>query len=381
MVRIKRQRGRICLGRTVFAALVCLLIGLAIGCDSHKPIKVGFVGGLTGRLSDLGIAGRNGVILAVDEINQTGGIHGRRVELIAKDDRQDPRAAVKADRELIEAGVAAIIGHMTSSMSVAAVPLINQARMVMISPTTSTDKLSGRDDYFFRVTQPNRFQAEQLASLAGSRMHLSRIAAICDLSNRPYSENMVRHFQAELKGHGGQLVTTVTFTSGPRVSFPQLAQQALTDKPDGLFILAGALDAALICQHVRLIAPQIPIFSSAWAMTDDFIQHGGPAVEGVLFSQSTGQEVKTPQNLAFNKRFADRFGHPPNFAARLGYESARVLFQALAVDDDPARLRETIVRLGRIESVGGPITFDRFGDPKRGRAIMTVRQGKFEVVE
>jgi branched-chain amino acid transport system substrate-binding protein len=74
-----------------------------IGCEKKKePIKVGFVGGLTGRLSDLGSGGRNGVMLAVEEINNAGGISGRPVELITKDDKQDPEVAVKVDKELID---------------------------------------------------------------------------------------------------------------------------------------------------------------------------------------------------------------------------------------------------------------------------------------
>ncbi|MBW1797231.1 MAG: ABC transporter substrate-binding protein, partial [Deltaproteobacteria bacterium] len=111
---------------TIILLLVSISMAVMWGCENKKPVKVGFVGGLTGRLSYLGTAGRNGVILAVEEINEAGGINGRPVELITRDDGHDPKVAVKVDRELIGEGVVAIIGHMTSSMSMAALPLINK---------------------------------------------------------------------------------------------------------------------------------------------------------------------------------------------------------------------------------------------------------------
>ena len=127
-----------------FSILIIIILGSGLtGCDNNKPIKVGFVGGLTGRLSDLGIAGRNGVIMAIEEINKAGGINKRPIELITKDDKQDPEVAVNVDKELIDEGVVAIIGHMTSAMSIAALPLINKKQILMISPTTSTNKLFG----------------------------------------------------------------------------------------------------------------------------------------------------------------------------------------------------------------------------------------------
>ena len=87
------------------AALFIAILALA-GCGRNDPIKIGLGGGLTGRVADRGIAGRDGVILAVEEKNSAGGIDGRLVELLVKDDRQDPVVAARVDRELIDAGVA-----------------------------------------------------------------------------------------------------------------------------------------------------------------------------------------------------------------------------------------------------------------------------------
>ena len=81
--------------------LLIFIFVFSLGCERSKPpIKIGLAGGLTGRHADLGINGRNGALYAVDEINRSGGINGRTVELISKDDKQDPDVARQVDREL-----------------------------------------------------------------------------------------------------------------------------------------------------------------------------------------------------------------------------------------------------------------------------------------
>jgi branched-chain amino acid transport system substrate-binding protein len=173
--------------------LGCFLLVLMVGCEREKPpVKVGFVGGLTGRFSDLGTAGRNGVMLAVEEVNSAGGMGGRTVELITKDDRQDPKTATEVDKALIQEGVVAIIGHMTSAMSIAAVPLINAEKVLMISPTTSTGQLTGKDDWFLRTMVPTGDLPRKLAEYAHDGLGPDRMAAIYDLANRAYAEDKER---------------------------------------------------------------------------------------------------------------------------------------------------------------------------------------------
>ena len=88
----------------IIGCILLLVMGVS-GCENTQPIKVGFVGGLTGRHSDLGITGRDGVIFAVEEINRAGGLNGRSVVLVIRDDKQDPEVARQVDKELIEENV------------------------------------------------------------------------------------------------------------------------------------------------------------------------------------------------------------------------------------------------------------------------------------
>jgi len=286
-----------------------ILISAVIGCEKKEnPIKVGFVGGLTGRLSDLGTAGRNGVILAVEEINSIGGINGRPIELIIKDDKQDPKVALRVDRELIDKGVVAIIGHMTSAMSMAVLPFINKEKILLISPTTSTNKLTGIDDYLIRVIPPNKSETDHLARHAFKVMGLKKMAAIYDLSNRAYTEGFFSNFKQEFEGLGGKVIHVETFTSGKDVDFVKSADLLIKPESDGILMVAGALDTAMICQRIRKAGSKIPILSSGWALAVEFLNDGGPTVEGVVFSQLFDRESRNKTYLEFRKRFEERFG-------------------------------------------------------------------------
>lgn len=361
--------------------LCLVLAGLMGGCQGDQPIKIGFVGGITGRHSDLGVSGRDGVILAVEEINRSGGVDGRRVELSVKDDRQDPETARRVDRELIAEGVWAVIGHMTSAMSLAALPVIDQNRVLFVSPTTSTNKLSGRDDYFLRVMSPNTAETANLFHYAYQVLGLRRMAAFYDLSNRGYTEDWVRDFRSAFESLGGRMVAVRSFLSTENLGYTALVKDILRSRPDGVLLAAGAVDAAMICQQMKKQGVRIPVLSSGWAMTDLFIQDGGRAVEEVIFSSTINAQSPTPRWKSFKRAYENRFGIAPDFAAIHAYDAAQVVFQALARGADRRNMKKVVLKHGRFQGVQGPFTLDKYGDPHRKQILVSVRNGRFESME
>ena len=364
-------------GFAIWVLSILLLAG--IGCEKKEnPIKVGFVGGLTGRLSDLGTEGRNGVILAVEKINSSGGINGRPVKLITKDDKQNAEVTLRVDRELVDEGVVAIIGHMTSTMSMVALPFVNKQKILMISPTTSSNELMGIDDYFIRVIPPNKSETDHLARHAFNVMGLKKMAAIYDLSNRAYTEEYFNNFKEEFEGLGGKINHLETFSSGKSMDFVKATDSLLKQDPDGVLIATGAPDVAMISQRIRMNGSKVPIFSCGWAMTAALIHDGGPAVEGVVFSQLFDRESRQKTYLEFKKRFEERFGEAPNFAAAHGYEAALALFKALSKNADPQELKATILQQNTIEGLQGDFKVDKYGDPQRKRLLITIENGQFK---
>lgn len=365
---------------SLFCCLLVLTTGLVNGCGPKRPIKVGFVGCLTGRLSDLGLAGRNAVMLAVDEVNQTGGIHGRPVELLIRDDKHDPNVALQVDAELIDEEVVAIIGHMTSTMTLTAIPLINEKRMVLLSPTTSTNELTGIDDYFVRIMPPNISETRHLSQHLFETVGARTLACAYDLSNRAFTEEWYRNFSTAFEALGGTLPFRATFMSGEDVSYLELAQNIINADTDGVVIIAGALDTAMICQQLRKLEAELLIVCSGWSKSQDLIQHGGLAVEGVLISEAYNQHSQHEQYLAFTERYEQRFGNKADFAAVFSYNAAHVLFQALSRKTREQSLKDALINQ-TFAGVQGDITLDQYGENTQRRFLVTVKNGRFVTVE
>jgi len=355
-----------------------LIVFILVGCEKKESIKVGFVGDLTGSMSELGINGRNGVLLAVEECNAIGGIDGRLIKLITKDDQHDEEQALKVDQQLIKEGVIAIIGHMTSSMSVKVLPLINKEKIVMISPTTS--QLSHLDDYFIRLIpydQTNKY----LAKYVYQQLGVKKISIVYDLCNIAFSQMVRDDFTKEFESIGGKIILSKSFKSGPEVDYINMINTLLDPKIEGLLIIAGALDTAMICQHIRMAGSQIPLLHNGWAGTRELVHHGGSAIEGIIFPIMYNKDSQDKLFVQFTNRYKKRFGHDPDFASVYAYEAALLLINALSESTHPENIKEIILKQAKLEGLQGEIYFDKYGDAQRQTSIVKIKKGKIIVLK
>jgi len=350
-----------------------------IGCSEQEPIKIGFVGGLSGRVADLGIGGRDGALLAVEHWNQNGGVNDRAVQLLVRDDQQNVETARKIVKQLLSEGVVAIIGHMTSSMSVTTVPLVNAAQIPMISPTTTTTALEGLDDYFFRVIASTTNYARKNARYQFETLGRRRISAVLDTSNRAYTESWFNDFEKAFESLGGEMVIKTEFKSSPEVNLATVARDVLKSQPDGILILANSLDAALLCQQVRKLDPEVGLSTSEWAATERLVELGGRAVEGILIAQFFDRDDLSSRYLDFKRAYVERYSREPGFPGVAGYDAVHATLSALARGSDRG-LKQAILSLATFEGVQGAIKMDQFGDSQRGTYLTTVYNGKFEAI-
>jgi len=181
--------------------MVCGML-LVAGCSAKEPVKIGFIGGMSGRVADLGVAGRNGAVLAIEQKNAAGGINGRKLELLVRDDEQKPEVAGKVVAELLAQKVELIIGPMTSSMAFAILPQIEASQTILLSPTVTSSALSGKDDHFLRVCGNTRDYAEKSADFQYRQQNRRTVAAVYDLNNREYSEMWMNEFRARFEKTG-----------------------------------------------------------------------------------------------------------------------------------------------------------------------------------
>jgi branched-chain amino acid transport system substrate-binding protein len=362
--------------------LFCLSsIGYLMACAPEPPILLGFVGGLSGRVADLGISGRNGAILAVEDINSAGGVHKRKVKLLVMDDKQDGKTAEQEVTNLIDNGVVAIIGHMTSSMSMQTVPIVNEKKIIMISPTTTTTFLSKKDDYFYRVSNTTESYATKMARYLFDTLTIRNVAVIYDLRNKAYTESWLGDFRREFKRAGGRIAAAVTFYSGPDVHLFDVAKQALVPGVEAMVISASAMDTAMLCQQARKMGKDITIAASEWAATEKLLELGGVAVEGVIVSQFFDRNSTDPMYVKFRQEYKQRFGNEPGFASVNSYDAANVVLAAIKKQKGGKLLKKSIQQIREYKGVQGLVKIDQYGDADRETFLSVVRNGEFVVAQ
>lgn len=354
----------------------CLALALTLaGCGPKEPVRIGFIGELTGNSADLGEAGRNGALLAIETVNQAGGINGQRIELLARDTGGTPETARKGARELLDAKVVAVIGPMTSGMTKAILPEHEATQVALISPTATAVSLSGRNDYLFRINHTTRDNALLYARHCQERGY-KLLAMAANQNNRSFSESWAEEFQRAFEAGGGKILVTEYFDSGAESLLPVIDKLRHT-RPDALVFIANASDTARLAQQTRKQDKGLPLVATEWANTDQLIELGGQSVEGLAIVQQFNPNDQSPRFINFQQRYTQRFGRPPAFASVLAHDAATVLLDTLARRKGEQALKQALVELGPFQGLQESIHFDANGDTRRSAAIALVRNGRF----
>lgn len=350
------------------------------GCSEPQPLRIGFVGGLSGRVSDIGIAGRNGALLAVEHVNAEGGVGGRPVELLVRDDAQRPEMAWAAVDELLAARVALIVGPMTSAMANVVIPATQSAGVAVISPTVAGFAFSGRDDHFFRVVSTTREYAAASAEYLVRRQGRPRVAVILDSANEAFTADWVQHFRQALEAAGGAVVAEERFRASLDESLQEPVGRLLGARPDTLLIAAGAVDMARISLIVRRLDPHVTLLGTTWAASEELVAIGGRAVEGALLPQFFDRNDTTQRFTDFQVAYRERFGAAPGFAAVAAYDATRVGLAALAEAKRPGEVRHVLMG-HKFDGLQQRLSIDAWGDAQRDVFLTTVREGQFVLLE
>lgn len=351
------------LSRLVVALLCAAVLG---GCDrSPKAIPVGFIGGLSTKTSDLGVTGRDGTILAVEEFNRRGGLDGRPIELLVYDDEQNPVKAASAFTELTRKGAVAVIGPMTSSMCEAVWPLANQAGLPLISPTCSSMLFDQREDAFFRVYPTCQTAASTLARFAVRELGLKQVAILLDTSNESFTRNWGTVFTREFVAQGGDVSPPATFHSKQKVDFLALAEHVAGGKPQGILILANPADTGLLAQQFGKLGSTPKLLVSEWSLTGDLATFSGSASDLIVGVQNFNPQRGFRDHPSFHADFQRRFGFPPNFAAAYGYESTQVLIKALRKGAKRDAVLKNLKETGTLDGVINRFSLSGTGDVER----------------
>lgn len=345
--------------------IVSLLLLTILSCWAPEPYKIGFLGGLTGGLSSISIAARNGVILAIEEANRTGGLADRKVELLIKDDRNDPETALQGMEYFVRSRAVGVIGPMTSELSRVTAPLSEKNKMVMISPFANSADFTDQGEFFFRISPTDRDEARHLADLSFRERGYRRISILYDLTNREYTENRAFYFRDFIEALGGTIVQVTSYTTRDDTDFGLLTTQASQNNPDVVYILADGSDLVRICRQLKKRNHDLPVLATGMAITPELLKQGGAAVNGIEFFQSFDFNSTAVVYQRFLDDYKNRFHEEPELGAFYAFESAKIMLTALEQARAKRNLNDIIHEIKDFKGLQETLEINQYGAAER----------------
>ena len=374
--------------RTAVLPIVILVMALAFSCsrpseDGTTPdrsvIEIGYFGDLTGPTFNFGQSAINGVLMAASEVNQTGGINGRKIDVVIEDDKGSPEEAARLTAKLIDQDkVAAIIAGGTSGNSRAAAPKAQASHIPMISPSSTDPAVTQTGNYIFRACFVDTFQGEVMANFAVNTLKAKKAAIITDF-NSTYSKGLTDYFKLSFGRLGGTIVSEQTYAQGDADFKGQLSTIRAAE-PDVIYIPGYYGDVALITKQARMIGLTQPLLGGDGWDAPELWQIGGDSLNGAYISTHYSVDDPSPAIQQFVELYKQRYGNLlPDAHAALAYDAARLLFDAIARtgSTDGDKLREALAQTKNFNGVTGVISMDANRNAVKPAVVLKLEDLKF----
>ncbi|MEI6465175.1 MAG: ABC transporter substrate-binding protein [Verrucomicrobiota bacterium] len=357
---------------------------LLAGCAQKQDnLKIGEFASLTGKEAAFGQSSHKGTQLAIEEANATGGVLGKKIELVTEDNQSKAGESATVVKKMISRDkVVAILGEVASSRSLEAAPICQAAKIPQISPSSTNPAVTETGDYIFRVCFIDPFQGVVMAKFAKNTLKVRKVAVLTSVSSA-YSVGLAKYFKERFAADGGTIAIEQKYSEGDKDFKAQLTAVKAAGI-EGIFVPGYYTEAALICKQAKDLGLQVPVFGGDGWEAPQLIEIGGAAMEGTYFSTHYSAENKTPAITSFLEKFKQRFNQEtPDAMAALGYDSALVLIDAIkrAGTTESAKLREAIATTKGYTGVTGTTTLDAQRNANKAAVVVAVKGGKFTFVE
>ena len=352
--------------------LFVLLIFIS-SCSSSRPIKIGLVGNFTGPSSSNPEKGKRAVFLAIEEINKSGGINGRPIELMIQDDFNDSKIAIKTAKNFIEDGIDIIIGHYTSTMTKSVFDIINKSKILYISPVANSMLFSKQDDNFIMINATSSSEAEAVYNTASDNGN-KNLLLLFNSKNETYGNSLYTALNdAFVKTDGN--VQKQSFNDYISIRFDETADSI--KQYDGIYIAGNGIDTAFIVKELKGIGYEKNIYLSAWSNGVDLYRLGGNYLDGAYIMTAVNSESQNPKYLAFQEKYTDLYGESPNSSAIYSYDTMMLIAENLRkIKKYSAKnLKAEILNSKEFKGLETNCQINEFGDSTRVFYPMIIKDG------
>lgn len=342
-------------------------------------ILVGAYLSLSGEDAQFGKDTEEGVSLATEEINAAGGIKGRKVKVIYEDDKSKSDEAVQKVRQLIDRNhVVALLGEVASSRSLAAGLIANTNKVPMISPSSTNVKVTKDREYVFRVCFTDDAQGVAAAEFVVKKLEKKKVA-ILYAAQDPYSAGLAQSFRDEAKKLGAEITADKGFQKGEK-NFRTYIDQVMATQPDIIFAPIYYSDMVPIAQQAKeaKVPGSMFVGGDGWD-SEDLLKGAGAELDGAYFTNHYAPDVPWENSKKFVSAYKARFNREPSSLAAQGYDSARVLYDAMerAPAIEPKAIRDAIAQTKNFQGATGSISMDAERNADKPLVVVQIKDNGF----
>jgi branched-chain amino acid transport system substrate-binding protein len=373
------------------ALLLVFMLGLSAlltGCggsteqaaEESDVIKIGIFEPMTGANAAGGEMEVEGIKLANEMYPE---VLGKKVELVIADNKSDKVEAANAATMLVDKEkVNAVIGSWGSSFSIAAGPIFKDAGIPAVGASCTNPLVTLGNEYYSRVCFIDSFQGTVMANYAYNELGAKKVAIIQEISS-DYSVGLVKYFEDAFIGFTGNedsIIGKASYNTGDQDFSAQLTNIKELN-PDAIFAPGNYTEGALLVKQARELGIDVPFIATDTWEAPEFLEIGGQAVEGAVFSTFFTTEVPiTEESEKFLKAYREKYDKEPASVTALGYDAYLVILNAIekSGSTDPEEINKYIAQTKDFEGAAGMISLDPTGDAIKSAVIKEVKDGQFK---
>ncbi|MFA5022729.1 MAG: ABC transporter substrate-binding protein [Candidatus Paceibacterota bacterium] len=346
--------------------------GSSVPTNLPEVIKIGGSLSLTGQLSDYGQAAQRGMDLALDQINKDG----KKVEIVYEDEKSIPEGTVTALQKFISVDhVPVVVGLQGSSGMLAAAPIANSNKVVILSTLSSSDDITKAGDYVFRIRETSGAHGVAMADYVKKNLKLNKVALY--YANAANGISYADAFKKEFLKIGGQIIFEDKYMEKSKDYRGALIKLKATN-PEAVYLAGLSPDMAQIMTQAKELNIRTVWTSSTGAESPKLFELGKSSVDGLIFTSPAFNPEQSTSTRDFVAAYQTKYNELPNFGAANGYDAVMVVYEVIKkFGYDGEKIKNGLYTIQNYPGVGGTFSFDQNGDVTKPILFKVVQNGQF----
>ena len=320
--------------------------------------------------------------MAIEEINAKGGVLGQKIELVVDDNGSKAGETARIARKFLSQDhVVAILGDLTSSATMEAAPLAQEAHIPLLTPSATAIPITKVGDYVFRSCFTDPFTGRIMARFAVEHLQARHGVIMTDVK-QDYSIGVSAELKSYFGQQGGQVLQEFSFSSGDTDFRAQLTSLKSL-QPDVVFLPGYYTEAALILRQARQLGVKAPFVGGEGWDSPSLVSVAGKSAEGSFYTDHFSPDDPAPLVRTFVQAYKAKYGTGPDALSALWYDGAGLLADAIrrAGSTEPAKIRDALAATNNFPGITGNISLDEQRNASKPGVILTIENGQIKMVE